>query len=152
MLAMQTPKFPSSEAADQARQALRALEPLLPRNARRVCLEVESTESKKVRATMPPAAFELLLEILGQMANGNAVTLVPLNAELTTQQAADLLNVSRPFLVELLEQGKIAHRKVGSHRRVKAQEVLRYKQIEEARTRAAVDELTAEAEKLGLGY
>ncbi|MCC6874243.1 MAG: helix-turn-helix domain-containing protein [Sandaracinaceae bacterium] len=148
---MQTPKFPSSEAVDEARQALRALEPLLPKNARRVCLEV-STESKKVRATMPPAAFELLLEILGQMANGNAVTLVPLNAELTTQQAADLLNVSRPFLVELLEQGKIAHRKVGSHRRVKAQEVLRYKQIEEARTRAAVDELTAEAEKLGLGY
>ena len=151
MLPQQNPQFPTVEAAKEAREALRAMERLLPADARRVRLEVESA-TERVDALMPRAAFELLLEILGQMANGNAVTIVPLHAELTTQQAADLLNVSRPHLIELLEQGRIPFRKVGTHRRVPADDLLRYKREHGARTRAAADELTREAQELDLGY
>ena len=101
---------------------------------------------------VPREAFDLFLEILGQMANGNAVTIVPVHAELRTQQTADLLNVSRPFLVKLLEDGKIPSRKVGVHRRIRAEDVIAYKHADDLRRRATLDELTAEAQKHGLGY
>ena len=102
--------------------------------------------------SVPPAALKLLLEILGQMANGNAVTLVPVHAELTTQQAADLLNVSRPFLVKLVEDGKVPARMVGTHRRIRAEDIIAFKQAEDERRRKVLDELTRETEKLKLGY
>jgi excisionase family DNA binding protein len=109
-------------------------------------------EGRPISVTVPREAFELFLEILGQMANGNAVTIVPVHAELTTQQAADMLNVSRPFLIGLLDEGKLPFRLVGTHRRVRVSDLIEYKQRDAAHRKAVVDELTAEAEKHGLGY
>jgi len=102
--------------------------------------------------TLPESALRLLSRILAEMAEGNAVTLMPVHAELTTQQAADLLNVSRPFLIGLLEEGKIPFRKVGTHRRVLFKDLMDYKKKSDERCHQAFNELAALDEEMGLDY
>jgi excisionase family DNA binding protein len=144
------PNIPSPKASEEAQAALLALR-RLPR--RKASIEVRAGgEGGEIAITIPREAFDLFLEILGQMANGTAVTIVPVHAELTTQEAADMLNVSRPFLVGLLDAGKIPYRLVGTHRRVRAADLLAYKHNDDAQRKAVLDELTDEAEKHGLGY
>lgn len=115
-------------------------------------LQVVKSKDENVAVTVPKEAFDLFLEILGHLANGTAVSIVPVHAELTTQQAADMLNVSRPFLVKLLEAGAIPHRKVGAHRRILMADIMAYKQADDEKRNAVLDELAAEAQKHGLGY
>ncbi|MFT4926978.1 MAG: excisionase family DNA binding protein [Phenylobacterium sp.] len=101
---------------------------------------------------LPAAALELLKNVMVQMAQGHSVTLVPIHAELTTQRAADILNVSRPHLVKLLEQGDIPFVKKGTHRRVLFSDVQAYKaNIDEQRMKA-LDALTEQAQELDMGY
>ena len=99
---------------------------------------------------IPTLALRLLKEILDQMAHGNGVALTPLHAELTTRQAADLLQVSRTHLVQLLDEGRIPCRRVGAHRRVRARDILDYRRETESRRREALDELTALDQDFGL--
>ncbi len=101
---------------------------------------------------VPVAALKLLMIILSQMAQGNAVTIIPIHAELTTQEAADLLNISRPFLVNLLEEGKLPYRRVGSRRRILAKDVLQYKEEIDKKRLDVLAQLTSEAQKDNMGY
>ena len=90
--------------------------------------------------------------MLANEAEGRPVEIVPVQKELTTQQAADLLNVSRPFVVELLEKGEIPHRKVGTHRRVLFRDLMAFRQRSEAKRNRVLDELVAEAQAQDMGY
>ncbi|WP_324198288.1 excisionase family DNA-binding protein [Nocardia beijingensis] len=92
----------------------------------------------------------MLAFILAQAAEGRGVTVVPSHAELTTQQAADMLNVSRPYVVTLLETGEIPFRRVGRHRRIRYDDLKQYQRRSEVESRAAMDELAQLGQDLGL--
>ncbi len=143
---------PSENDALLALESSRQLAKLLEKPSRQLRVQVQSDDVPEETVTIPTTAIRLLNDILVEMAKGNAVTLIPMQAELTTQQAADLLNVSRPFLVEQLEEGAIPFRKVGTHRRVLFRDLMAYKQTMDRNRLQALDELSALDQQLGLGY
>jgi excisionase family DNA binding protein len=141
-------QLPTPAVASEAAAAARVLAPVLKkRRTGHVSLRAEGEQGS---VTVPREAFELFVRILAEMANGNAVTLVPVHAELTTQQAADLLNVSRPFVVALVEAGKIPHRKVGTRRRIRFEDLMEYKRRDDDERARVADELAREGQRLGL--
>jgi excisionase family DNA binding protein len=136
------------ELATESRRTLGAL----AGSSGDVTLTVAGEEGVTTQVRIPSSAMQLLVAALSEMACGNAVSLLPLSAELTTQQAADVLNVSRPHLVELLEKGDMAYRKVGVQRRVLLREVIAYKARTAIDRRAALDELAQLGQEVGVGY
>lgn len=135
-----------------AEESSRRLARLLGKRRRNLRLSVQADDELEQSVAIPVSAFRLLTDILTQMAQGNAVTLMPVHAELTTQQAADLLNVSRPFLIRLIEEGQLPFRKVGTHRRIRFDDLLAYKRKVDQDRLEALGELAAEAQKRGMGY
>jgi excisionase family DNA binding protein len=142
---------PTDAESLQAQESSRRLAPLLHERSR-MTLRVAADEGSGELLVLPAPALRLLSDILTEMARGNAVTLIPIHAELTTQQAADFLSVSRPYLVNLLESGAIPFRKVGTHRRVAFGDLASYKRRADAERSRALDELAEQAQDLGMGY
>lgn len=104
---------------------------------------LEEGRRSPVGLTLTPAISKLLMEVLRHLSSGDAVTLVPVSQMLTTQQAADILNVSRPYLISLLEKGDIKHDLVGRHRRIKAEDLFAYKRARNKERRGALSALAA---------
>ncbi len=98
---------------------------------------------------VPRAGAAMLAQVLTTLEGGRGVTLVPSDAQLTTQQAADMLNVSRPYLIGLLEAGKIEYSKVGRHRRIPFEALMEYKRLADQRARNAADEMSNLGQELG---
>ena len=120
-----------------------------PKKSIRVRIEPENEPAESI--SIPVSAFRLLNSILTEMAKGNAVTLIPVHAELTTQQAAKILNVSRPFLIEQLEKGVIPYRKIGTHRRVMFKDLMKSKQTLDPNRLNRLEDLSAITQELGSG-
>jgi excisionase family DNA binding protein len=141
-------QIPSEDDVKLARETRKILAPRLSSTLPFDLRAVNSLKEPSIK--IPAQAAHLLVQILDEMSRGNAVKLIPVRAELTSQEAADLLNVSRPTLIRLLDEGKIEFHKVGTHRRVPFKSALAYKRHIDAERRAALQELAAYDQELGL--
>jgi len=101
---------------------------------------------------LPPKVLRLFADMLGALAQGKAVAVMPKSMDLTTQEAAMFLNISRPYLVRLLEENKIPYHKVGTHRRIRFEDVAAYKDERQKASRDALQKLTEQAQELDMGY
>lgn len=145
-----TLKNPAAPTAIEAKLAGESGRQLARYSRRNLKLQIAGKVGQTL--TLPASAVRLLVRLLSEMAAGNAVALIPVQAHLTTQQAAEALGVSRPFLIKLLDKGHIPSRKVGTHRRVLLSDLMAYKQKQDRQRLKALDELAAQAQELEMGY
>ncbi|HGP3076671.1 TPA: helix-turn-helix domain-containing protein [Pseudomonas aeruginosa] len=154
---MQTPlqnalRPPTEKEIAAAIASLRQLQPFLSSKAEIQQITLIGEEANRQDLQVPTSAIRLLGQALCEIAVGHAVQIVPIRTELTSQEAADLLNVSRPHLVKLLDAGEIPYTKVGRHRRVKLADLASYKTRRDAANRDAWEKLASQAQQLGMGY
>jgi excisionase family DNA binding protein len=115
-------------------------------------IKVVAQDGSEQDVVIPALAINLLVEILTQISQGNTVSIMPIQAELTTQEAANLLNISRPHLITLIDRGDLPCRKVGKHRRILCTDLVIYKQQKYQKRTAALDELSTLSQELNMGY
>jgi excisionase family DNA binding protein len=120
-----------------------------PRRARAAACKLEGPSGESI--AIPESVFYVLERVTEVLARGDSITIVPVGKEVTTQKAADMLNISRQYLVRLLEEGRIPYTKTGKHRRLRLEDVLAFKSQRDRERRAALDELTRLSEEFG-GY
>ena len=133
-------------------QGQRALAAYLATQFETQHIQIFDDHKQAHQVELPTSALRLLVDILAELADGNAVKVVPVHAELTTQEAADLLNVSRPHFVKLLEDGVLAFHRTGKHRRVRFADLMQYKEARERASEQAMAELAQQSQELGMGY
>lgn len=143
---------PTAEDSAVAQASSQILASIVDAAASHCTIRVMPDGTQGEAVTIPTSALRLFVDILTEMALGNAVSIVPIKKELTTGEAAEILNVSRPYLVDLLESGKIPFRKVGTRRRILYQDLMEYKNRIDSRRRQALAELAAQALELNMGY
>ena len=152
MPTLHEPRLPSVADIEVARTAVAQLRDMQLGDGQ-TSVQLRAVEDgTEAIVNLPKAALDLLVDMLSQLASGHAVTIVPVHAELTTQQAADMLNVSRPFLISLLESGRIGFHRVGNHRRIRFQDLMEYRRTQLQESKAAMADLAADAQRLRLGY
>ena len=142
---------PSPEEIQQARGSAARLRRLAKR-PRKTAVRSITVEGEKQAIAIPASAFQALADAVDEMAKGHAISITSHEEEVSTQKAADLLNVSRPYLIGLLEKGEIPFRRVGTHRRLRLADVLAYKARSDAEAERAFRELVAQGQKLRMGY
>lgn len=141
---------PSEQDTKIAQESSRRLSRFAKQDRLTLQLPVRDHEIESIE--LPRQVVGLLMRILTEMAEGNAITLMPIHAELTTQQAASILGVSRPFLIKQMEENAIPYRKIGTHRRVRFQDLMAYKNRIDSERHRVLDQLVAEAQELKMGY
>jgi excisionase family DNA binding protein len=144
--------LPSATEVAFARESSRTLSAYLQTRAETQQIEIVDDQGAAHPVRVPVSALRLLVDLLTEIGEGNAVSIIPIHAELTTQDAADVLNVSRPFLVQLLERGEMPFHKIGTHRRVRYQDVIAYKERIDAERNKILDVLAEQAQELKMGY
>lgn len=140
---------PVSARPEEARE-IESLRAALEATGEKATLRYFLTDSSGRRLELPASVFRVLVDVVRALARGQSVAVLHYDEELTTQQAADLLQVSRPYLVRLLEEGKIPYHMAGTHRRIYLRDVLAYKELRDRRRREALRELRRVSEALGL--
>ena len=143
------PSLPSEAEAILAKETSRVLAARMKQDEP-LRLRILDDPSPEGTFNLPASALRLLVRVLEEMARGNAVTLIPVHAELTTQEAADMLNISRPSLIQLLDEGKIEFRRVGTHRRVRFEALMEYKRRADADRREVLKQLAVYDQELGI--
>ncbi|KJV28083.1 helix-turn-helix domain-containing protein [Luteibacter yeojuensis] len=144
--------LPLEREVRAAVEGQRALAAFLATRGETQRIQIFDEKNKAHFVELPTSALRLLVDILAELADGNAVKVVPVHAELTTQEAADLLNVSRPHLVKLLEEGVLPFHRTGKHRRVRFADLMKYKDARDNASEHAMAELSRQAQELGMGY
>lgn len=142
--------LPSPEEMEEAKSSSRTLSKYA--SADRVQMSLRGSNGESDEIVLPGHVLQMLLNVLSEMAKGNAISLMPINQELSTQEAANILNVSRPYLVKLLEEEKIPFHKVGAHRRVFARDIFDYKADIESKRRETLDALAKISQDESMGY
>ncbi len=144
--------LPTAKEIASARESSRALSAYVQANAETQQIGIFDANGVAHPVHVPASALHLLLDVLTEISAGNAVSIISVHAELTTQEAADVLNVSRPFLVQLLERGEVPFHKIGTHRRIRYQDVIAYKERIDTERRKTLDALAEQAQALNMGY
>ena len=152
MTMLNVQSLPTAEEVALAKLSSQKLSAVLETNGEIQDFNVVGKDGETHQVKMPASAVKLMIEVLTQLGQGNSVNITPIHAELTTQEAADILNMSRPTLIKLLDSGDIPHSRTGNRRKVAFVDVMNYKQDIDAKRLAALDELTALDQELGLGY
>lgn len=143
------PSLPTKQDISVATEASRKLAKLISKDA---TIHLKMVDKNGEILEISPLVAHMLLTMLEQTATGKAITLIPFEEEMTSQQAADFLNVSRPFFIQLLEKKQIPFHLVGTHRRIRFEDVINYKKMIDDQRRKTLDELAKQAQELDMGY